>query len=63
MKIKINIEADGAEVINSYINPEIQKQGITLKDGESEVKVQVFSEKKGEFIDYKPENVRFVFAR
>ena len=61
MKIKINTEINGKEVIDELMVPQLKGQGITPADGE--IKVQVFSEKGGKFIDFKPENVKIIFAR
>ena len=61
MKIQINAEADGNEVINDFVIPKVKESGIVVNSGD--VKVQVFSEKAGKFIDYKPEHVKFIFAR
>ena len=61
MKIQVNAETDGNEIISQYILPQIKNQGIEPKT--EEIKVMVWSEKSQKYIDFKPEQVKFIFNR
>ena len=62
MKVSINAEVSGQEVIDEFVIPKINEEnGIVVNTGE--VKVSVFSEKKNEYIDFDSKNVKFIFKR
>ena len=59
MKLTQNIEVTGTEIISAYFIPEAQKQGIKLEP--KDIKVQVYSKSKEQFIDFDAKNVKFVW--
>lgn len=60
MKLQINAEMDGAEILKDYVIPIFEKNGVPIKTSES-VKLQVWSEKAQKFIDFAPDQIKFVF--
>lgn len=61
MKVNINAEIDGTEVIDQYVLLMLKGQNLAVKA--EEVKAQVWSEKAQKYIDFKPEQIKFVFTR
>jgi hypothetical protein len=60
MKIQINAELDASEVLGTVAEL-FQKQGIAAKT--EDIKVIVWSEKTQKFIDFKSEQVKFIFNK
>jgi hypothetical protein len=61
MKIKINTELNGTEVISEYILPQLKEKGITPVDGE--LTCEVWSEKAQKFIKFEASQIKFIFNR
>lgn len=60
MKVKINAESTGKEIIDEHIVPKVKDNGIVVNTGE----VKIFVKKKdGTEVEVQPENIRFVFSR
>lgn len=62
MKLQINAEIDGVEVLKEYVIPSFEKAGVPVQTSDS-VKVQVWSEKSQKFIDFNPEQIKFIFSK
>lgn len=60
MKLKIEANVTGDEIVNEYILPNVKSKGV---DGTVEnVKVQV-QNKNNEWVDVTPSKVRFIFNK
>lgn len=59
MKVQINAEMSGQELVDVFVAKLKEAQVSTTSVS---VKVLVFSEKGGKWLEFKPENIKLIFA-
>lgn len=61
MKININAEVLGTEVVEQYILPQLYASKVEATS--AEIKMLVFSEKKGEYVEFDVAKMKFVLNK